>query len=107
MSESRSMPMMGSKLKLEILTPASTGVGATYRYSGRIMGLTLDFSETVTQYILGRVKVWHTISFAYEWPRSLGGRLLGRGFAGSYARWCLDSMAEGAKRDVEASGSKS
>jgi hypothetical protein len=38
MSESRSMPMMGSKLKLEIVTPALTGVGATYRYSGRIMG---------------------------------------------------------------------
>jgi hypothetical protein len=48
-----------------------------------------------------------TISFAYEWPRSLGGRLLGRAFACSYARWCLNSMVEGAKCDVEASGSKS
>ena len=30
MSESRSMPMMGSKLKLEIMTP-NPGVGAVYR----------------------------------------------------------------------------
>ena len=35
MSESGSMPMMGSKLKLEIMTPQPTGVGAVYRYSGR------------------------------------------------------------------------
>jgi hypothetical protein len=37
MSESRSMPMMGSKLKLEILTAAPTGVGAIYRYSGQMI----------------------------------------------------------------------
>ena len=55
------MPMMGSTLELDIVTPAVTGVGATYRYSGRMMGLTIDFSETVTQYKLGRRKVWHTI----------------------------------------------
>ena len=61
MSESRSMPMMGSKLKLEIMTPEPTGVGAVYRYSGRMMGLTIDFSETVTNYVPGREKVWRTI----------------------------------------------
>jgi len=61
MSESRSMPMMGSKLKLEIMTPETTGVGALYRYSGRMMGLTIDFSETVTQYVAGREKAWRTI----------------------------------------------
>ena len=61
MSESRSMPMMGSKLKLEIMTPETTGVGAVYRYSGRMMGLTIDFSETVTQYVAGREKAWRTI----------------------------------------------
>jgi hypothetical protein len=61
MSESGSMPMMGSKLKLEIMTPEPTGVGAVYRYSGRMMGLTIDFSETVTKYVAGREKVWRTI----------------------------------------------
>jgi hypothetical protein len=60
MSESRSMlMMMGSKLKLEILTLASTGVGATYRYSGRMLGLTIDVCETVMQYIPGRAKLGH------------------------------------------------
>lgn len=57
MSESRSMPMMGSKLKLEIMTTELTGVGAVYRYSGRMMGLTIDFSETVTKHVPGREKV--------------------------------------------------
>jgi hypothetical protein len=61
MSESRSMPMMGSKLKLEIMTPEPTSVEAVYRYSGRMMGLTIDFSETVTRYVAGREKVWRTI----------------------------------------------
>jgi len=61
MSEGRSMPMMGSKLKLEIMTPEPTGVGAVYRYFGRMMGLTIDFSETVTKYVAGREKVWRTI----------------------------------------------
>ncbi len=32
MSERGSMPLMGSKLSLEIITPETTGVGATYRY---------------------------------------------------------------------------
>jgi hypothetical protein len=30
MSERGSMPMMGSKLVLEIVTPQATGIGATY-----------------------------------------------------------------------------
>jgi hypothetical protein len=46
MSKSRSMPMMGSKLQLEIMTLEPTGVGAVYRYSGQMMELTIDFSET-------------------------------------------------------------
>jgi hypothetical protein len=61
MSESRSMPMMGSKLQLEIMTHEPTGVGAVYRYSGQMMGLTIDFSETVTKYLAGRERVWHTV----------------------------------------------
>jgi uncharacterized membrane protein len=61
MSESRSIPMMGSKLKLEIVTPEPTGVGAVYRYSGRMMGLTIDFSETVTKHVPGRENVWRSI----------------------------------------------
>lgn len=132
MSESRSMPMMGSKLKLEILTSNATDVGATYQYSGSMMGLMIDFSETVTKYVSGREKIWRTIgnpqllivesyemrvvveplqantaqltiSFDYDLPRSGMWRLIGRALAGSYARWCLDSMISGTKRDLERS----
>ena len=57
MSESPSMPMMGTKLKFEIVTPGPTGVGATYRHTGQMLGLVLDFFETVTTYVAGREKI--------------------------------------------------
>ena len=130
MSESRSMPMMGSKLKLEIITPELTGVGATYRYSGKMMGLTIDFSETVTKYVAGCEKVWRTIgepqlliissyemrvvvepvspnssqltiSIDYELPLASIWRAIGRVLADTYSRWCLTSMVDGAKLDLE------
>jgi polyketide cyclase/dehydrase/lipid transport protein len=131
MSESRSMPMMGSKLKLEIVTSEPTGLGAVYRYSGRMMGLTIDFSEVVTKYVAGREKVWRTIgkpelliiagyemrvlvepvsptssrltiSIDYELPRAGIWRALGWALAGAYSRWCLTSMVDGSKLDLEA-----
>lgn len=130
MSERGSMPMMGSKLALDIVTPERTGIGATYRYSGRVLGLTIDFSEAVTHYVPGREKVWRTIgeprlliidsyemrvlvepvtdtrsnltiSIAYILPRRLPWRLLGPWLAASYARWCLDSMIHGTQQDLE------
>ena len=130
MSESRSMPMMGSKLTLEILSPETTGVGASYRYSGRMMGFVIDFSETVTRYIPGREKDWRTIgtprllivdsyemrvlvepsapvgsrltiAFDYELPRAFFWHCVGRAFAPAYARWCLNSMVNGAKEEIE------
>lgn len=129
MSERGSMPMMGSKLKLEILSPQITGTGATYRYSGSVLGLPIDFSETVTAYRQGRAKVWHTIgrprlliidsyemrievepidtttskltiSFDYELPGAGFWRWAGQLLAPVYARWCLDSMIEGTVKDV-------
>ena len=133
MSESRSMPMMGSKLKLEIMTPEPTGVGAVYRYSGQMMGLTIDFSETVTKYVPGREKVWRTIgkpelliiagyemrvlmepvspisshltiSIDYVLPRAGIWRALGWALGDTYSRWCLTSMVEGTKLDLERRG---
>lgn len=130
MSDRGSMPMMGSKLALEIVTPEPSGVGATYRYTGRVMGLAIDFSETVTAYVPGREKIWHTIgaprlliidsyemrvlvepmsemrstlaiSIDYTLPRRLPWRLFGKWLAAAYARWCLDSMIERTKRDLE------
>ena len=49
MSES-SMMIMGSKLKLEQLSTNATGVGAKYRWYGNMMGLIMDFTQTVTKW---------------------------------------------------------
>jgi hypothetical protein len=67
-----SMAMMGSRLRLEILSDQATGLGATYRYWGTMMGLTIDFSESVTKYVPRREKVWHTIGE----PRLVNHRVL-------------------------------
>ena len=130
MTERSSMAMMGSKLKLEILSEQPTGLGATYRYSGKMMGLSLDFSESVTKYAPNREKIWRTIgeprlliissyemrlaveplsasssrltiSIAYDLPRSPLWRLIGRLLAGPYSRWCLRQMVWDAKRALE------
>lgn len=130
MSEQPSMAMMGSKLRLEVVSQQATGLGATYRYSGKIIGLTLDFSESVTRYVPNREKVWHTvgeprllimssyeirlaveprspwasrltISIAYELPRPWHWRVLGVLLASGYSRWCLRRMCRDAKRALE------
>jgi hypothetical protein len=130
MSEQSSMAMMGSKLRLEILSAQPTGVGATYRYSGKVLGLTLDFTESVTRYVSNREKVWCTIgapwllimssyemrlaveplssprltiSIAYELPAAWSWRCMAILLARSYARWCLRRMCRDAKRALEAS----
>jgi uncharacterized membrane protein len=130
MTERSSMAMMGSRLKLEILSEHPSGLGATYRYSGTMMGLSLDFSESVTKYAPNREKVWRTIgeprlliissyqmrlaieprsasssrltiSIAYELPRSPLWRLIGRLLTGPYSRWCLRQMVGDTKRALE------
>ena len=130
MTDRSSMPMMGSSLKLERASSQATGVGATYRYSGKVLGLTIDFSEVVTRYVPGREKVWRTvgtprlviidsyemrvavdpvtpafsrltISIAYTLPHGAGMHLLARLLAPAYARWCLRSMCRDAKTALE------
>src|SRR5262245_16639316 len=61
MTERSSMARMGSRLRLEVVSRQPTGVGATYRYSGTMMGFEIDFSETVTKYAPPREKVWSTV----------------------------------------------
>ena len=63
MSES-SMMMMGSKLKLEQLSNNAAGVGASYRWYGKIMGMTMDFSETVTKWQPPKLNEWETVGEA-------------------------------------------
>ncbi len=126
MSGRSSMAMMGSRLDIAVLSPQSTGVGATYRMWGKMMGLTIDFSETVTKYTAGHEKVWETIgepkllimssyvmrvivdplsssssrltiSLTYAPPRSLFWRSVGALLGGWYGRWCLRNMCQDAK----------
>ena len=59
-----SMRMMGSKLKLEQLSINSTGVGAKYRWYGKMMRMTMDFSETVTKWEQNKLKEWETFGEA-------------------------------------------
>ena len=51
MSEN-SMMMMGNKLMLEQLPGSSRGVGATFHWFGKVMGMPIDIIETVTEWRL-------------------------------------------------------
>lgn len=121
MTES-SMPLMGSKLKFAILSPNETDIGATYRYYGKIMGLTLDITEVVRRYKLNEEKFWETIgepkiiimshyvlgfqlkpttggtqatfSIDYEIPQRGLGKVLGILLSNWYAHWCLRMMLD-------------
>jgi hypothetical protein len=133
MTDRSSMAMMGSKLTLEIVSPRVTGVGATYRYHGTMMGM-LDFSESVTSYVPGREQAWRTIgeprllilggyemrvlvepqspsssrltmSITYDLPRAPGWRLVAMVVAGWYSRWCLHRMCKDTKQALERMGS--
>ena len=129
MTSRRSMGMMGSRLRLEILSDQPTGLGATYHYSGTMLGLSIDFSESVTKYLPPREKVWRTIgearlliiasyemrvaveplstssrvtiSIGYELPRSGFWRIVGLVLARSYSRWCLRRMCRDTRRVLE------
>ncbi|OSZ77150.1 hypothetical protein CAP36_12100 [Chitinophagaceae bacterium IBVUCB2] len=128
MSES-SMMMMGSKLKLEQLSPNATGVGAKYRWYGKIMGMTMDFSETVTKWQRPKLKEWETvgeakiiimswyrmcfeispaengtiakISISYLLPKEWFYKILSFFFANWYCNWCLNNMLNDTKKNLE------
>jgi uncharacterized membrane protein len=129
MEGKRTMPMMGGKLHHELVSSNATGVGATYRWYGKVMGMTIDFKETVTKWVENKQKIWSTLEDAkiiimsnyemrlnltptengtkvnfeiyYELPNSILGQLLGRLLAQSYARWCLTRACEDAKETLE------
>ena len=128
MSES-SMMMMGSKLKLEQLSINSTGVGAKYRWYGKMMGMTMDFSETVTKWQSPKIKEWETVGEAkiiimswyrmwfeispaengtiakiliqYLPPKQWYYKILSFFFANWYCNWCLNNMLNDTKRNLE------
>ena len=128
MTES-SMMMMGSKLNLEFLTTNRTGLDSRYRWTGEMMGLTMDFTVEVTKWINGVEKVWETIgetkliiyswyrmkllisevnettnaelSIAYEKPKGFFNKILCFFLADWYCRWCLKKMLGDARKAIE------
>jgi hypothetical protein len=128
MTES-SMMMMGSKLELNFLTSNKTGPGSRYRWTGKMMGMMMDFTVEVTKWINGVEKVWETIgetkliiyswysmrlqlterngateaelSLSYEKPKGFVNKILCFLFADWYCRWCLKQMLGDAKKTLE------
>jgi hypothetical protein len=131
MSQNSSM-MMGSKLTLEWLSPNKSGVGTTTRWYGKMMGMAIDFTQSVTHWVPDHEKTWATFSGAkiivyswyrmgfklketyegtyvrlfisYERPKSFFFRILSFLFAGIYARWCLRNMLRDTKIALEKTG---
>jgi hypothetical protein len=120
-----SFAMLGGALRVEQLSRNSTGVGATYRSWGHVLGVPIDFTTTCTAWLPGREKVLQTtgesrlvvirdfrmtstmtpldggtrlaLALAYNPPAGTFGRLLGRALAAPYVRWCLRRMAHDAR----------
>lgn len=124
-----SMMMMGSKLKLEFLTAEHRGLGSKYRWSGKMMGIPLDFNVEVTKWIANKEKVWETVgqprliiyswyrmqllvasdrnngtkaelSISYKKPKGFFNNLLSFFFANWYCKWCLKNMLRDAKKTL-------
>ena len=53
--------MMGTKLDLQYLTDHHTGLNPRYRWTGKMMGMSMDFTVIVTKWIPGFEKVWETV----------------------------------------------
>lgn len=128
MSES-SMMMMGSKLKLEQLSTNPSGVGARYRWYGKMMGLTIDFTEAVTKWQPPLFKEWETVgdvkliimnwykmwfeiipaengatvrlSISYLPPKQWFYLILSLLFAKWYCNWCINNMLNHTKMNLE------
>jgi hypothetical protein len=128
MSES-SMMMMGSKLNLEQHSKMPTGVGAKYRWYGKMLGMTIDLYETVTKWQPPKLKEWETIgeakiiimswyrmwfeispaengtiaklSISYLPPKQWFYKILSFFFAGWYCNWCLNNMLNDTKKNLE------
>lgn len=128
MTESSGM-MMGSRLHLEYLTNHHTGLGSKYRWTGRMMGMRMDFTVEVTKWVEGVEKIWEMVGEAkmiiYSWyrmhllvypkgntthaelsityakPNGRFAKILSFLFAGWYCRWCLKKMMSDSKRKTE------
>lgn len=125
--------MMGSKLNVEFLTENHRGLGSIYRWTGKMLGMKMDFTVEVTKWIESKEKIWETIgeakliiyswyrmqlkvkpalngaqaelSITYEKPKGFFNKILSFFFAGWYCNWCLTKMLGDAKKYLEYSNS--
>ncbi len=121
--------MMGSKLVLEQLSENSTGSNSNFRWYGKMIGFTMDFTVVVTKWIKGKEKVWETVgeakmiilkwyemhlviapegkstkaelSIAYIKPENMFFKFIPIFLAPLYANWCLNTMLNDSKVDLE------
>ena len=124
-----SLPMMGSKLELQQLSPNSTGANAKFRWFGKMIGFTMDFTVVVTKWIEGKEKEWETVgsarmiilawyrmhlfltpisestnvelSIEYEKPKNMFFGFIAFFLAPIYAKWCLGNMLSDSKMALE------
>jgi hypothetical protein len=115
--------MAGSSMGFEFDERRGRAVGSRMRLFGRMLGLSLEVIEVVTERDLPRRKAWETIGkprllvigsyqMGFDIEPDGGGshlrvfidyddptgswRIAGKLFGGIYARWCARNMAEGA-----------
>ena len=116
--------MLGSRMAIALDAAEGRAVGATIRLRGRVLGIPLSVEETVTERSPPSRKVWSTtgrphllvigpyrmgyeitpnsqssqlrVFIDYALPDGLVSYWLGRLFGNFYARWCTQSMADGA-----------
>ena len=128
MSEN-SMMMMGSKLILEQLSGPLQGVGATFHWYGKVMGMSIDITETVTKWTENHEKIWETIGtpkiillgwyrmilktepakegtlaslqIDYTPPSGLFHNILYFFLSHYYCNWCLNNMLNDSKKIFE------
>src|SRR5436190_4510220 len=128
MTQSSAM-MMGSKLHLKYLTDNPKGLGSKYRWTGKMMGMKMDFTVEVTKWVNGVEKVWETIgkakmiiyswyrmhlllsvkndktiaelSITYKKPKGLFAKLVSFLFADWYCNWCLKNMLKDTKEQLK------
>lgn len=127
MTQSSAM-MMGSKLKLTYLTENHKGLDSKYRWTGKMMGMAMDFTVEVTKWTAGKEKTWETIgdakliiyswyrmhleivqkdketiaelSITYEKPKGFFNRILSFFLADWYCRWCLKNMLNDSEKAI-------
>jgi hypothetical protein len=116
--------MAGSRMTIDMDEKQGRAAGSKITLSGKIIGLSLNVEEVVTEYDHPNSKAWETIGsprllvigsyrmgfslssrqggsllrvfIDYSLPSQGVSRFLGRVFGKSYARWCTNRMARDA-----------